>query len=238
MLNISKKIEEKIKDLSPKPKWNFVLKDYLIWGVGIVAVLIGALAFSVIIYMVLNSGWDLYSYMDGSFFSFVLVALPYFWIFIMLLLGVVAYYEFKHTKSGYKFQVWQMVLTLLVASFLIGSVLYGAGMGEVMDEVFSQRVPAYRQLISRHRDFLNQPEKGLLSGVVIEIDNYILVLQGFDGQIWKMEYPPHLGMMPPLGSKIWIMGAKTATSSFEIQTIKPFRGQKFLPPKRVLFERK
>ena len=55
--NISKQVLEKIKDkkIKPKSKWEFLLKDYVWWFLGILALNIGGLAFSVIIYFLVNN---------------------------------------------------------------------------------------------------------------------------------------------------------------------------------------
>jgi hypothetical protein len=238
-LDITKKIEDKIKDISPKPKWNFVLKDYLLWGVGLISIVVGALAFSVVIYMILNSGWDIYHQIGESLFGFVMVAMPYFWILILLLFIALAYFEIKHTKRGYRFKLSHIVLSSVILSVVLGGLLYNIGMGEAMDDVFAENIPIYRKHLSRHRDFLNKPDRGVIAGVVLDIDDSTIKLKSFSGQIWEVDYPPHLSFRPLLGSKVWVVGEKTATSSFEVKMIKPFGGQKqgrFVPPR--LFERK
>ena len=49
----NKEILEKIQELKIKPRarWHFLLKNYAIWISGILALLVGAASFSVIIYL-------------------------------------------------------------------------------------------------------------------------------------------------------------------------------------------
>ncbi len=45
--------------LAPRPRWEFLLKNYAFWGLGVLAVLFGALAFSATLFEVRNVDWRL-----------------------------------------------------------------------------------------------------------------------------------------------------------------------------------
>ena len=82
--NIAKKVLEQIKSkgILPKPRWRFLLKDYLIWLFFGLTIIVGSLASSIIIFMVRSNDWDLYNRLHLPFF---LKTLPYFWIIIFFI---------------------------------------------------------------------------------------------------------------------------------------------------------
>jgi hypothetical protein len=49
--------EIKEKGIKPKARWTFLLNDYLVWATGFLSLVFGAIAFSVIIYMIRNNDW-------------------------------------------------------------------------------------------------------------------------------------------------------------------------------------
>ena len=74
MNKISEKILDKIKQqhIIPKPRWQFLLKDYLIWAVFVIATIIGSLSVGIIIHLLVDFDWTAYKYLDKGFFE-------YFW---------------------------------------------------------------------------------------------------------------------------------------------------------------
>ncbi|MBU1152058.1 hypothetical protein KJ632_04520, partial [Patescibacteria group bacterium] len=100
----AKNILKKIRDqhISPRPRWEFLLKDYTMWVAFGLCVIIGGIASSVTIFRLINSDWDVYERTGHSFASFAFESMPYFWILLFALFVVIAYLNFTHTKKGYK----------------------------------------------------------------------------------------------------------------------------------------
>jgi heme/copper-type cytochrome/quinol oxidase subunit 2 len=109
---LSQKVLETIKDkhLKPKPKWEFMLKNYIIWILSITSLVVGSFAFAVIIYMVRNSNWDLYQNLSGNLLGLILASLPYFWFIFLIIFILISYYNFRHTKSGYRYKFYLIVV--------------------------------------------------------------------------------------------------------------------------------
>ena len=82
--DVLKTIEE--KHIKPKPRWTFLLKDYAIWILGAFSLIVGSLAFSVIIYMLKNNDWEVYRHLSGSLPGFVVITMPYFWLIFLAIL--------------------------------------------------------------------------------------------------------------------------------------------------------
>ena len=171
--NLGKKILETIKKkhITPKPKWEFLLKDYFLWILTFLAMIIGGFAFSVIIYMFKNNDWDIYKYMDDSLLGFIFGTLPYFWILFLVIFIAAGHYNFKHTKKGYKYHLHLMIIVNILVSIFLGTILYDAGVGQAIDQALSERMPFYEKFINRRMMMWKQFEKGRLAGLIIEVED-------------------------------------------------------------------
>ncbi len=189
---ISEKIYKKIKEeqIKPRPRWEFLLKDYTVWSFFGVSLVVGSLAVAVLLYMLVNNDWDLYSYVSGSFLGFLFATLPYFWLAIFLLFIVLAYFNLKHTKKGYLYSLGKIIALSLLISFIFGGSLYAAGLGKTIDKVAGGQVPYYERMMAHRQAVWHQPQKGLLVGEVSEIVSPVrfnLVDPG--GEQWCVECP-------------------------------------------------
>ena len=75
---MSKKIKNSVIDkikkdhIKPKPKWEFLLKDYTLYALFALLLIIGGLTVSVIILNITTNHWDIHKNLGGSFIVFVL----------------------------------------------------------------------------------------------------------------------------------------------------------------------
>ena len=109
MKNISNEVIKKIKDnnIKPKPRWYFITKNYFIWSIFGISIILGSFAFSMVLFIIKQLDWDIYHYMGDSFLKTVFISLPYLWLIFLILFTGVAYYSFIHTKRGYRFKSFQ-----------------------------------------------------------------------------------------------------------------------------------
>ena len=116
MNDITKKIIDKIKQgqIKPRPKWEFLLKNYVIWALFAISIFIGSLATSVVIFMILNDGWGDFSNLSTG--KAIILNIPYFWLAILALFLIVAYLNIKHTKKGYKYNPYLIMLLSVFVS--------------------------------------------------------------------------------------------------------------------------
>jgi hypothetical protein len=164
-LEILDQIKE--KHLKPKAKWIFILKDVSIWSLGAASLLLGAVAFSVIIFIIRNNDWNLYREFSGSMGEFVLLTMPYFWIVFLIIFVAVVNYDLKHTKKGYKYSVPLILFMSIFGSMFLGAIFYGAGFGKALDDVLGERVVFYDRLINPMLRMWDDPEKGHLAGLIV-----------------------------------------------------------------------
>lgn len=213
MGDISKKIFKKIKEkhLEPKPRWQFLLKDSLLWlGFGVLVV-IGSLAFSVVVFMLTDKDWDLYLYVNRSFWNLLLVNLPYVWLICLGLFWLLSFYNFKHTKGGYRYQPWIIFSGSIATSFVLGALFFYTGLGQQVDEILARNVPQYCQMMFPEKTLWQQPDKGLLLGRVVEMkdgDNFIL--RDTDNMLWTIQRASRSLDLPPLrpGLQLKILGSR------------------------------
>ena len=71
--NTSKNVlkEIKAKNIKPKAKWRFLLKKSVVWFSFGLCALIGGLAMSVIIFMLVSNDWDLQRHLGNNFIEFL-----------------------------------------------------------------------------------------------------------------------------------------------------------------------
>ena len=95
MTNISEKINKQIKDkqLKPKARWNFTVKQVLLWSAIVSTVLIIGLAASLTLEILIEQEvtelWQLKARL-----YLLLEAIPYFWLMVAFALSVLIYFQF------------------------------------------------------------------------------------------------------------------------------------------------
>ncbi len=221
------KLLAKIKKdkISPKPRWQFLLQDSAIWLAGVVALIIGAAAISVMIYLFKFNDWEIYDQTKKTFLEFFILTLPYFWFVFLGIFVFVIYYNFKHTKKGYRYSSILLAGASILLSIILGSVFYVSGLGEQLDNILGRQAPFYDRIINRHIDFWSQPEEGRLSGVVIgkdENSEYILVDRGREEWLVNAENSePYSGAVIIIGQPIRLLGEETGDHAFRADKILP-----------------
>ncbi len=228
--NISEKILAAIKEreIKPIPRWAFLLKDSFFWGVSIITLLVGGCAFAVIIFSFKTNDWDLYARASGSLLGFFLATLPYFWIIIFSVFLFVAYYNFRHSKSGYRYNFLAVIGVSLAVSLLLGGALSATDFGQKLEKVCGERLLLYRQLNSNRETIWFQPEQGLLAGEIIDIlEDGVFSLTDFDDKTWQIlaNNARKRGLLEiKQGSVVKIIGNQEDDNNFRAIEIRPWQG--------------
>ena len=189
MDNIIDKVLKAIKDQKPQARWKFRLKDYALWLAGVLSVLIGSFSVSVAIYMLVNNDWLLGQQISGTFWAFIFATLPYFWLVAILFLTVLAYYNFRHTSEGYRYQLITLTLGSVLISLFLGAVFYYIGLGQMIDESLYKNIPSYERLASPRRAIWMDVAAGRLAGQVVAIRANDFDLVDFRHRLWGVELP-------------------------------------------------
>ena len=237
--DFDQKLVEKIREekIAPKPRWHFLLKDYVVIAAGVLSLLIGAAAVSVMIYLLKYNGWEMQEQTHKSGLEFFLLTLPYFWIIFLGGFVFVLYYNLKHTKKGYRYPVWAIAISGVLASVVLGSVFYLFGLGQRIDNVLGERAPFYETVMNRPLHFWFNPAEGRLAGVIIsDLQDEAFYLADPSGALWQVLLLTKdndvrtVGFLKT-GEPVNIIGQIIAEQGFRADMIKP------LVPGRGFFER-
>lgn len=235
--DFSKEILEKIKKdgIRPKSKWHFMLKDYVVWSVFAVSIILGALSFSIILHFLEINDWDAYYRVSDNFVAFVALTMPYFWLVCFLAFVLVAYRYLQHTKNGYRLEFAKVVFLNLALTFVGGAALYSLGIGRQAENELAKRAPFYNDLRNDQERVWLRPEQGVIIGKVIEIkdENELIELDDPRQVTWivdtsDVEY--FQGFVVQEGFMIKVFGSQGEGNYFVAEEIRPLlkeRGPRF-----------
>lgn len=227
--DISEKTLELIKnqDVHPRPRWQFAVREDLLWSLFGLVSLIGGAAVAATLYMTLDADWDYYQALTGNWIQTVFQYAPYIWIGLLLIMVVIGYGSIRYTKKGYKYSLWMVLGLSVVISLVFGGVIYANGGGERIDAYLAQNNTTYRRDFSMNR-LWSHPESGRLSGTITEIrSGQVFILKDWNGKSWQVEW---LGMSKrsrvniELGQNIKILGKQKDSETFIAEELRPWQG--------------
>jgi len=229
--NLADKITEKIKkeNIQPKPKWVFLLKDYVIWGVFTLNIFLGGLFFAVTLLVINNTDWDIYKYLDGSLWRYFISVLPYFRLSALLLFLFLAFYNYRHTPRGYRYKNRKIIIMSVIISGMIGLTLFLFGAGYKIEQLFFTGVPFYKSLEQHRQEMWYRPEAGLLSGEVVEIiSSEKIKIKDYKNKFWLIDVSETSWRgpvrHPQVSKQLKIIGQKVSPKEFKAKEIRPWFG--------------
>lgn len=150
--------------ICPRSRTFFRTRECLVWSLWLVSVVVGALAFAVMFFVVTNRQYGLYEATHDNFFTFMVDALPFLWIIIFGLMICVSVYNIRHTKSGYKYPLWQILASSMILSLAGGASLQIFGLGHSADHMLGERMPIYSSQEKIELKMWQNPESGRILG--------------------------------------------------------------------------
>ena len=232
MGKVSKNILERIKkgSIKPIPKWHFMLKNSFIWGLFVVNLLLGAIGFAVVIYLLANNDavWDFS--LTANVLQWILLTVPIVWISLTLFFLFVAYYNFKNTEDGYRASVGSKLLINIGVAVLLGLALYTSGFSARLNRLFSDTIPLYSQTFDMREKVWMRPEEGYLSGDIVSVDEdeKVVRLKDLNGEEWSVKYVNAVvryRVILDVGERVKVMGNAVSKEVFEALEIRPWGGQ-------------
>lgn len=235
----SKKIIETIKgkNIRPIPRSYFVAKNIMVWLAFAASVLIGAAAFSVILFSIQQTDFDLVSHLRHSRFEFVLGVLPFFWITVLIVFLIIGFFSVYHSKNGYKLK-WSAPLAISVAlSVLLGTLFFIAGGGERLEKTFALRLSLYESIQEKKAKIWMAPEEGFLAGKIDTVGDSLFQMTDLQGKTWQINFRE--AFIPPVvllekGETVKLVGKLTGYNHFTAAEVRPWGG----PEHRKKSERK
>ncbi|MHB8651555.1 MAG: hypothetical protein ACYC8S_00215 [Minisyncoccota bacterium] len=225
---LPEKIIEEIKKqgIKPRPKWQVLLKRWVLWSIAAFSTVLGGIALAIIIFTFIDRDTSVRVYLKKSAVEDILRIIPYFWFVTLAVLTVVAQYAVRHTKFGYRYATVKIVSGVLLGSIVLGITLNTMDVGESVQGFLVDTVPSYDALVYTSKDAWVQPEKGLLGGTVTTIiSSEEFELIDFHKKRWRVNTSEVQGNDDSVvrqGAVIKIIGTQKDTSLFRAGQVFPW----------------
>lgn len=235
MTNLSEKLIEKIKEekIAPKPRWQFLAKDWFFWLMFCLSIIIGGLSFGAIIYFATDNDLVTFYWSRKDFLNELLVTLPYIWLGLIVFVAYLATVNLSATRTGYHFRPKNIVISSLVSSLLIGAVAYSFGFGSYLDNRFGQALPFYKSLGERRSQFWQQPDAARLAGKIKNLGKTTFEIVDFQQKTWIIQTTENTFWAPQIkkenGEMIRIVGSQKSPTEFTAIEIYPWHRPNFGP---------
>lgn len=215
--NLSDKIIEQIdtEQIAPLPRWYFILWRVIFWLFAILSIIIGSLAVAVMLFLFFDYGSHGLWTASNDGITELLLLIPYIWLIVFALFIIISRESIKHTKRGYQYRLYAIILVSIFLSFALGSLLNLAGIGRTTHEFFN-RVPFYNYATYDSLDAWNKPSIGRLAGTITSIkdrNNFSII--DFNGRLWHIHLATSTNstFIPEASSTVRIVGVIEASSS-------------------------
>lgn len=213
--------------VEPRPRWEFLFENYFFWTLGAVAVVLGAFAFSAIIFELTNADWQYAFITHSDMLSFLLDAAPFIWVATLVLFVGVGYLNVRRTKHGYRYPLSVIAVGAVLMSLALGSALYVRGFGGILEQTAGM-TPLFNSIVEKQRTWWVAPERGLLGGTIVKsvADVSSFTLRDWRGDLWNVDATdlrPHDLVTVARGGLVHVVGVPTAaTSSFHACFVFPW----------------
>jgi len=230
MKDISEKIIDKIQKehIDPKSKWHFVIKSTAIWGAVLMTLVLASIVSSAVIFNIINTDWGLRSHLGWGMARFIFMSLPFFWLILLVALAIAAYYEFKKTKSGYKYTLPIALIFIFLFVLSAGAIWHkGFNAGDIIERRAMKHLPYYPKVMPNRTLIWCQPEKGVLGGKIITINTpQEFELSDFNKKVWLVNCSENCVKHPAVAisqdEMVKIIGQIVSENNFEASQIRPF----------------
>lgn len=225
----SEKLLQKIREeqAEPAPRWHFAVKNRLVWAAFGLAVVLGALAFSVILFAIQQTEFNIVSHLSHSGLELFLGLLPFFWIALLVVFLLVAMYSVQYSRRGYKFTLARLVGYSAALSILLGTLFFIGGGAQRLEQAFALNVSIYESVQEKKIKLWSMPEEGYLSGEIVETEMGAFRLKDFQGKEWTVRYEG--AFIPPVvllerGEKVKLVGEVAEEGVFAASEVRPWGG--------------
>lgn len=227
----SKNVLEKIKkfEIKPIPKWQFMLKDSFVKVLFGINIFLGSIGFGIVLYLLVNSEVLQDKTLDTTLWERIVLGIPYAWILLTIFFVFVAYYNFKNTQEGYRYDVIKIFLLSIFISFFLGSILYFTRLSERLNDLFVEKIPYYTHTLDLREKIWMRTEEGFLAGKIKSVDHEMKLFELIDleGSVWEVTYGKAMvksRVQLVEEEEIKIIGKRVSNNVFEALEIRPWGG--------------
>lgn len=238
------------EQLKPTPRYAFIAREGIVWGLWGLSVLAGALALAVTVYDGLSAEYALYEATHDNFWTFLVSVLPYIWVIIFAAMAALAVVGIRHTKYGYRYATGYIIGSSLLCSVLGAILFHFLGFGYALDTVLGHQIDQYMSMEKMELALWQAPDQGRLIGVLVPVliasttSNPALQFEDSAGKTWTISQNElNLAEMQLLQTRdrVRLLGTTTDATSFHICGVFPLMygramGWSEMQQQRQLFE--
>jgi hypothetical protein len=211
----------------PAPRWVFLLRNRLVLAAFVIAVLLGGISVSVILFAIQQTDFNLTTHMSHSALEMLLGLLPFIWIVLVILALVLSMYAVLYSQRGYKYTLVRLLLDSAALSVLLGTLFFIAGGAQKLEHAFAVNVSIYESIQEKKVVLWTRPEEGFLSGEILDANATTIRLKDFNHTEWRIDYDEaftHSSVLLEPGEKIKVIGTIKSSGQFAAQEIRPWGG--------------
>lgn len=172
-------------DVQPVPKWVFVVKRIL-WHLATVAsIVLAGLSMAMFYLEYVSFDYEMINRADQGSFGWLILALPWAWLGLFIILMVVAYLDFRKSRYGYRYRSGYLIIALAVCALLTGLVIQFTHWQERTSEVLAE-YPVYNFVFSPRAQVWQKPDDCLLAGKVLDFKNDMIEVRDIQGRVWRL----------------------------------------------------
>lgn len=230
MSEFTKKVIERIKHegIEPEPGWKFAMRRSLLWIGIVLAGGFAALSLSMTAFSLLSIDRNPFTLPPDRLFSFTFFrSLPFFWIGLLIAFSVLAVFEFRNTRHGYRHRIAAVAILSGFVVVVGASLLSAWGADEGAERMMKNRFPHYAEMTEMRERFWSRPEEGFLSGTITGITPDGVFLADSEGTTWVVILKDDAKIRPLVRiekeSAVKILGEKRNDHVFEAEEIRPWK---------------
>lgn len=152
--------------ITPRSRLYWLSYECAFWGAWLLSVILGAAALAVLSFTSLYIGYSLYEATHENFLTFFFETLPYLWFLAFIGLTLVAYFNLRNTKRGYKYPVYLVVGSSFGFSVVGAMVLHSMGAGYYLDRYMGEQLQSYQSRAEFEAKMWQNPLAGRMLGAV------------------------------------------------------------------------
>lgn len=217
--------------LSPKPRWHFLLREGMVWGVAGLSFVVGTIATALTIY-IMNTSRHVEMSILFSDVRYVFALVPFVWVGICIAGLFYTVHAIHETRRGYAWNTRWLVVGAIMGSVIFGTLIHGAGLGERLDTYFLRTVPLYKPLSGFSPNVWMNESDGVFAGVVLHIEEDGFTLRTVDEQTVRVlvtmrtHFSPRLRLEEGVMIKVFsVPNATTTAYDVVAERITPFMGR-------------
>ena len=159
------------EQLQPHSRLYFQSKECFIWTAWFVALLIGAIAVAITLYVSTSVPYTLYEATHNNLLTALVSALPYVWVVIFALTVYLAIVHLRRTKHGYRYRFYTVLASSIFLSVSAGVAFQTVGGGYVLDQTIGEMIAIYPSYEQKQYAAWQEPSQGRLIGTLVPYEN-------------------------------------------------------------------